>query len=463
MLTHDPSELLAIGTLMSGSVDIEYWATRLTADCFSDVRLQTTFRAMLDLLEAGQPINLFSIETQLQAAYPQVHIDHSLLVDALMEDQPHNMPQAVALLHDCRLRRRLIELSKVIAYRAESDNTTVNSVVEYLQAAIDQLDVDTSGHGLSLQEVAPMVRQRIDDNLHPETRHLGPLTGIRQLDHEAPLPETGLVILGGFTSHGKSAFANLMALTNARGGKPVAIFSKEMTNLETVARMTAMGTTSTSASRIMSHPLTTEQYRQATLSLDQLQQECGERIFFDDSRSLQIDDLTASIRHLHKEQHIAVAFVDYLQLLSHDVRRQNTTQEWLVAHYSRTLKNLADRLGICIVALSQLNRNMQQQRPNLSVIRDSGQIAEAADYVLFVWRPAVNRLPYDGDFASCDTTESALLIVGKNRQGPTLDTLIGWRPTTTLFYDLTPEQLELIRHGQRPTLAQRAVQGVLFE
>lgn len=463
MLTHEPSEFLAIGTLMTGSVDIAYWASRLTADDFSDMRLQAIFRAMLDLLEAGQPINLFSIETQLQTAYTQVHVDRAVLIDAMAEDQPQNMPQAVALLRDCSLRRRLVELSKIIAYRAESEGATVASTVELLQASIDQLDVNTSGHGQSLQEVTPMVRQRIDDNLRPETRHLGPLTSIRHIDHEAPLPETGLVILGGFTSHGKSAFANVMALANARRGKNVAIFSKEMTNLETVARMTAMGTTSTSASRIMSHPLTTEQYRQASLSLDQLEQECGQRIFFDDSRSLQLDDITASIRYLHKKHHIAVAFVDYLQLLSHDVRRQNTTQEWLVAHYSRTFKNLADRLGLCIVALSQLNRNMQQQRPNLSVIRDSGQIAEAADYVLFVWRPAVNHLPYDGDFAQCDTSESALLIVGKNRQGPTLDTLVGWRPVTTLFYDLSPEQVEQIRHGQRPTLAQRAVQGVLFE
>ncbi len=444
------SEQLVIGTLLSESVETAYWLSMLNADCFLDGRLATLYLAMKDILERGDVVNMLSVDEQMRLHYPNVMVSPADLAVLMELDRPDNMRQAVTVLHLFRGRRQLLRLADYLETRAmDVASSPVEETILKAYAMLDGIELSPMGHGKSLETVAPALQKRMDDNLRPETRHTGPLTGMEEIDQKAGLPESGLMILGGYTSHGKSAFANHMALINAQRGMNVAIFSKEMTNLETLSRMVASGTQGTSASWIMHRALNTEEYRQAVESLNRLRTECGDKVFFDDSRSLQLTDVTASIRRLHKERKIKMAFVDYLQLLSHDaMRNRNSTQEQLVAYYSRVLKNLGDQLGVLIVALSQLNRSSQHLRPSLAVIRDSGQIAECSDYVLFVWNPGVNHMPYDGEYAQCPTKATVLLIVGKNRQGATMELLTGWKAQTTSYYNLTTDQIECLKAGR---------------
>ena len=455
------SEQLVIGTLMSQSVETAYWVSMLTADCFLDTRLATLYLAMVDILERGDVVNILSVDEQMRLHYPNVRVSPADLTLLMELDRPDNMRQAVTVLHQFKARRQLLSLSEYLETRAmDVASSSVEETLLKAYAMLDAIDLSPMGHGKSLNDVAPSLQQRMDDNLHPETRHTGPLTGLEELDQKASLPESGLMILGGYTSHGKSAFANHMALTNARLGMHVAIFSKEMTNLETLSRMVSAGTQGTSASWIMHNPLNPEEYRQAVESLNRLRTECGDKVFFDDSRSLQLTDVVSSIRRLHKERHIKLAFVDYLQLLSHDaIRNRNSTQEQLVAYYSRVLKNLGDQLGVLVVALSQLNRSSQHLRPSLAVIRDSGQIAEASDYVLFIWNPGVNNIPYDGEYAQCPTSGTVLAIVGKNRQGQTMELLTGWNARTTSYYNFTTDQIECLKSGRKLPSDQMECQG----
>lgn len=446
------SEQLVIGTLLSGWVDVAYWLSFITPACFSDVRCGAIYQAMQEIIERGDQVNVIAVDDQIRLSNAHVKVELTEILLLSQNPRPENLRQAITVLHQMRVRRTLLHLSAVIETRAlDIYSSPVEQIVEQVQTTLDTLDVAPMSHGKSLNDLAPELRQRIAENLNPATRHVGPLTGFHAIDNEAPLPESGLVVLGGYTSHGKSAMANQIALVNALQGMKVAIFSKEMTNLETLSRMVSMGTDDTAASWIMNRPLDARHYEQALTCLQRLQTECGDRVFFDDSRSLQLEDVISSIRRLHKEYGIKIAFVDYLQLLTYDSQRnRNITQEQQMGYYSRTFKNLGDRLGILVIALSQLNRNMQHMRPSLMVIRDSGQIAEAADYVLFVWRPWVNHLQYDGNFVSYPTENTAMLIVAKNRQGSLAEILVGWRSLTTSFHDLSPEQLTALLSGDDP-------------
>ena len=446
------SEQLVIGTLLSGAADVDDWVSLLTPDCFTDPRCGAIYQAMQEIVARGDQVNDIAVYDQIRLNNARVTVDIADIMLMERQSRPENLRQATAVLHQMRVRRMLLHLCSVIETRAlDIYNSPVEQIVEQVQTVLDTLDIAPMSHGKSLNDLAPELRQRIAENLNPDTRHVGPLTGFHTIDNEAPLPESGLVVLGGYTSHGKSAMANQIALVNALQGMKVAIFSKEMTNLETLSRMVSMGTEDTSASWIMNRPLDALHYEQALTCLQRLQTECGDRVFFDDSRSLQLDEVISNIRRLHKEHGIKLAFVDYLQLLTYDTQRnRNVTQEQQMGYYSRTFKNLGDRLGILVIALSQLNRNMQHMRPSLMVIRDSGQIAEAADYVLFVWRPWVNHLQYDGNFVSYPTENTAMLIVAKNRQGPLAEILVGWRSLTTSFHDLSPEQLAALLSGEDP-------------
>lgn len=444
------TEQLVIGNLLSGYFDVASFIDYISADCFTDPKCSAIYQAMREILERGDQVNEMAVDDQIRLHNPQLDLGITDLLQMEQSCKPENMRQAVIVLNQMRVRRTLLLLASIIDTRARDIySSPIEQIVEYAQSTLDTLDIAPLSDGKSLNDLAPELRQRIADNLNPETRHVGPLTGIHVIDEEAGLPESGLVVLGGYTSHGKSAMANHIALVNARMGKKIAIFSKEMTNLETLSRMVSMGTDDTASSWIMTRPLDARHQEQALNCLQLLQTECGDRVFFDDSRSLQLDDVTSAIRRLHKKHGIKVAFVDYLQLLSYDntQRNRNITQEQQMGLYSRTFKNLGDRLGICIVALSQLNRNVQHMRPSLSVIRDSGQIAEASDYVMFIWRPEVNHLPYDGMFASYPTSGTAMLIVAKNRQGALVETLIGWRGITTSFHNLSDDQLKALLYN----------------
>lgn len=442
------SEQLVIGTLLSGSAYQEQCLQLLTEACFLDQRLLTAMRAIRDVVADMQAVNLVSVERQLRLAYPQCQFSPYELAQLMAQGSDTNVLAAVEVLRQMAVRRELQTLATYVLNRVQDTTQPVEDVVRHCFKQLDSLDLQPSTpHCVSLSQIAPEVRQRIEDNLDPAKRHHGPLTGIAAIDNEAPLPETGLVVLAAGTSQGKSSLANRIALTSAAQGMPVAIYSLEMTNLLTVTRMVSMGTQGTSPMAIHRQPLTSWQYDDAVDSLNTLTRTHGDLLWFDDTRSTQIEDIMASIRHEVRVHRVRLVFVDYMQLLGQNASNRNETQEHKMATYSRLFKNLADRLGIVIVALSQLNRNMLNVRPSHTTIRDSGQIAEASDYVLMTWRPEAYDGSYDGRYASYTTHGTALAIVDKNREGPTMETLMGWKAKTTSFYSLSPEQLERMKKG----------------
>ena len=223
-----------------------------------------------------------------------------------------------------------------------------------------------------------------------------------------------LIIIAARPSMGKTALALNIAEYVAsdrpgRTGQPVVVFSLEMSKQSLMQRLLC------AAARVDSHRyrdgyLNQEERRRLSAALTSI---TSSRLFIDDKADTNLLEVAAKCRRIQGEHGLALAILDYLQLLSSAERRENRTQE--MTAISRSLKLLARDLGIPIIALSQLNRSPElrsNNRPQLSDLRESGSIEQDADLVAFIFREEVYKPDRE------DLRGRAELIIGKQRNGP---------------------------------------------
>lgn len=165
-------------------------------------------------------------------------------------------------------------------------------------------------------------------------------------------------------------------------------------------------------------------------------------MFFDERSTSSLDSIIASIRTLAYRQHIQIAFIDYLQILNVNTK-SSLTQEQMLGDAARRLKNLAKELNICVVLLSQLSRDRENPRPTLSRLRGSGQINEASDLTLFVYRPEVygTRYSYPDPFVKVSTQGTAMIDIAKGRNVGTRRFMVAFNAALTTFSDLDQDHL----------------------
>ena len=200
-----------------------------------------------------------------------------------------------------------------------------------------------------------------------------------------------------------------MVRNMALSGANMAIYSLEMKNVQLTARLLAMET-GIPSNQILYSPLQNSQLDHFDRSINKI---LKTGLFFDDRSTSNIDTIIASIRSMKIKNKIEGAVIDYLQILNVNMKGVNKEQQ--MADVARRLKNLAKELDIWIIALSQLNRDSQNPVPNLNRLRDSGQIAEAADIVMFVYRPEVYIRKYPEPYSNVDTTGTAMIDIAKGR------------------------------------------------
>ncbi|MDR0466207.1 MAG: replicative DNA helicase [Deltaproteobacteria bacterium] len=242
-------------------------------------------------------------------------------------------------------------------------------------------------------------------------------TGFSRLDQlTAGLQPSDLIIVGARPSMGKTSFALNLAMNAAIYDKvPVCFFSLEMSSRQLMMRMLAARARVDATRLRRPHMLTEEDWACIIQASDDLSHA---PIFIDDSASLSPLELRARTRRYKAEHNIGLVIVDYLQLMY--AKRRSDSRELEISDISRSLKALAKEMNIPVVALSQLNRKLEERpvkdrRPMLSDLRESGAIEQDADVVLFIYRedvykyPKVEERPLVGD---------AEIIIGKQRNGP---------------------------------------------
>ena len=350
--------------------------------------------------------------------------------------------QMVLVLENIAQRRALAPVGYQLLELSYSLSTDLCSGVNAIQQAIDQIMSGTKGKDFtSLCEQLEIARQHIIDNRNPDTRHVGLMTGIPQFDREGGLPDKAFIVIGAKSSHGKTSFANYLALQAMKHGKRVDYYSMEMTNLELTQRLLSMECR-VNVNTLARKPLLPEQEVKAFHAIESLIQNNAESFCFDERGVNKLDRMLQSIRVLKRTRGLDLVVVDYIQLLGIDpiYRDENTTK--LIGRASHAFKDISRDLGLTILCLSQINRNVTG-RPTRANLRDSGEIDEASDLTIILYRPEADKTEAYSDPYQHVTVKNTMLVdAGKYRSGAQTEFIMGYQPEYTLPFVLTKEKQE---------------------
>jgi replicative DNA helicase len=331
-----------------------------------------------------------------------------------------NVHHWAGIVRDHHTRRRLIQIGQDIARDGWEPQDSLQAALERAETAVYELTTQTEQG--ELRHVSSTLAHTFEQLARPGGEITGTPTGLTDLDAiTAGLQPGNLVVVAARPGQGKSALALQAALHNAvTRNATTALFTLEMSAEEINQRSLA----------VLSHvPLMRIRRRLGLTDTNRHDlHQAGERLqqaplYLDDTVAARTVDIRARARRLKARQpDLALIVVDYLQLMIHDgTGRENREQQ--VAQISRGLKLLARELDVPVIALAQLNRNVEHRgpeaRPMLADLRDSGAVEQDADVVIFIHRRK-------------DDEHTADLIVAKHRNGPTGETPVTWlKPLAT--------------------------------
>jgi len=323
-----------------------------------------------------------------------------------------NITEYAKIIREKALLRELIQISSEIAQSAyKPEGKSPSELVDIAESHIFEI-AERGNRNMVFAEMSDLVKQTYDE-LDKRSQGGGKITGVssgfRELDNlTAGLQNGELIIIAGRPSMGKTAFAlNIAEHTALADENPVAIFSMEMSASSLAQRMIS------SLGRVNAHSIKTGQLEEKDWNRvdGAIQQIKNAPIYIDDTPSLTPIELRARARRIQREKGLSLIVIDYLQLMSVHGNKENRATE--ISEISRNLKALARELDIPIIALSQLNRSVEQRtdkQPQMSDLRESGAIEQDADLIAFIYREEV----YDPD---TDKKGVALINVAKQRNG----------------------------------------------
>lgn len=432
------AEQAVLGGLMLDNSTWDQVADRLDESDFyrSDHRL--IFRAIRRLSENGKPFDLLTLAEWLE--------DNNELEDAggfaylgiLARDTPSaaNVRAYGDIVRERAIRRELIRTATEMADSAYDprgrDSKQLLDDAEKRVFAIAEHGLRAQQGFVSIKDLLASTVERIDILFQRDNPITGIPTGWPDFDDKtAGLQRGDLIVIAGRPSMGKTAFAmNIAEFAAIQVKCPVAVFSMEMPGESLIMRLMS------SLGRIDQHKVRTgrlddDDWPRLTSAVTMLSEA---RLFIDDSSNLSPNELRARARRLHRQEgQLGLIVVDYLQLMQVPGTNENRATE--VSEISRSLKALAKELSVPVLALSQLNRTLEQRgdkRPIMSDLRESGAIEQDADLICFIYRDEV----YNPDSPDRGVAE---IIIGKQRNGPIGTTRLTFLGQYTRFESYAPE------------------------
>ena len=413
------AEQSVLGGLMLENVSWDKIADLVSADDFYRDDHRRIYHHISKLIEASRPADVITVAESLERSAELESVGGLGYVGMLTTNTPSaaNIRRYAEIVRERSIMRKLAEIGTEIAASSYSpQGREARQLLDEAEAKIFRIAEAGARGNQGFNAIQPLLTQvveRIDmlysrDNPSDVT---GVATGFTDLDERTSGFQPGdLIIVAGRPSMGKTAFALNVAEHVALEGKlPVAIFSMEMAGTQLAMRL--LGSTG----RLDQHKLRTgrlddNDWPRLTNALGRLN---DAPMFIDESAALTALELRARARRLHRQHKgLGLIVVDYLQLMSSTSQGENRATE--ISEISRSLKALAKELNVPLVALSQLNRSLEQRpnkRPVMSDLRESGAIEQDADVILFIYRDEVyNESSQDKGIAE--------IIIGKQRNGP---------------------------------------------
>jgi replicative DNA helicase len=407
---------------------------------------QKIFAVMEKLHHDDMPID----EEFIRRKVSSKDVDDDILIEILSANPITNTLAYTREIKDASVKRELAGLATTIKKVAIEDDIAASEAVDTVQNALYKITTDSASTELKdMQVITDDTLSYIKRMKELGGKHLiGETTGFYDLDKRTTgFNEGDLIIIAARPAMGKTALVLNMALKNVEANKGVIFFSLEMPAEQLMLRMLA-AKTSIPLQNLRKGDLNDEQWSNLSGAFEDLNKK---RLFVDDGGSININQLRARVRKLaqNKENNISMVIIDYLQLMQ-GTGNKDRHQE--VSDISRGLKMLAREMKIPIIALSQLNRGLENRpdkRPMLSDLRESGAIEQDADIIMFVYRDDVYKERDEArkekeakdkgeDYKSSFTNkpvEEAEVIIGKQRNGPIGTVKLDFHKALTKFVD----------------------------
>ena len=423
-------ELYVLGTAMSKKDALSEIREFVDENSFYISKHQAIWKAMVSLDDDGKDVDMITTLGELRSMGVTEITPFEIATIAGKIVIGSAIPHALRL-RDLYIRRQLWVIGHRLVATGSTEVDDVEEARERLREEVDKLFDKSDENVFTLEDSVKDLYEQIKANMSGLGVVTGTPTGFAKLDEKGGLHPSDLVIVAGESSQGKTSFANALVLNAIQKGSKVAFYSMEMTRIQLAARLAAMISGVSSSDLLYSSTLAEWQLSNFDDAVGAMSKYS---LYFDDKSTSNIEGILSSIRSMKRKYDIDGVVVDYLQILN--VNSKNNNKEQAMADAARRLKNIAKDLNIWVVALSQLNRDSQNPVPNLNRLRDSGQIAEAADMVMFVYRPEYYGRSFPEPFENEDVNGKAMIDVAKGRNIGTMRFLVRFEQRLTLFTDI---------------------------
>ncbi len=410
------AEQSVIGGLMLDNEAFDQVADLVVEDDFYRHDHRVIYRAISELATHQKPFDVVTLSEWMQ----DVGVLEKVGGLAYLGTLAKNTPSAANIKAYAQIVRERSVLRRLIQVGVEISDSVYNKGARTSEELLDEAErhvfeiADKSARGrrgfAAMKDLLVKAVDRIDQLFHQDNPITGVPTGYADFDDKTSgLQRSDLIIVAGRPSMGKTSFAmNLVEHAAIKGKVPTAVFSMEMPGEQLAMRMmSSLGRID--QHRVRTGKLSDEDWPRLTSAVSLLAEA---PIFIDDSAALTPNEVRARARRLKREHDLGLIVIDYLQLMQVPSSKENRVNE--ISEISRSLKALAKELNVPVIALSQLNRSLEQRpnkRPVMSDLRESGAIEQDADVIVFIYRDEV----YNEDSPDKGTAE---IIIGKQRNGP---------------------------------------------
>ena len=416
----------------------------LKPDCFYKEAHARIYQAIMDLSIREEPIDLLTVTQELRRKGILEEIGGPFYITQLTTRVMSSVHAEfhARIIYQKYIQRELIRVSTNIQERAFDESVDVEDLLNSAEQAM--FEITQGSIKKDIQKINILLKDALE-SIHTAGNNGGVLSGIpsgfTKLDRiTAGWQPTDLVIIAARPSMGKTAFVLSMARNMAVDHKcGVAVFSLEMSSQQLIKRM-IVSETELDSDKIRTGNLDTDEWAHLETKIRKLTEA---PVFIDDTPALSVFEFRTKCRRLVQQFGIRVAVIDYLQLMTW-VNDTKGNREQEVSNISRSLKAIAKELNIPIIALSQLNREVEKRtglknkRPQLADLRESGAIEQDADIVAFIHRPEYYGFTDDGENSLEGIAE---IIIAKHRNGALGEIQLAFKKHFAKFAELEPVNL----------------------
>ncbi len=426
-------------------IDNESWdriADILIEENFYRLDHRLIWQHIARLIEKNKPADVITVNESLVRAGKSDETGGLTYLNSLTYNTPStaNIKRYSEIVRECAILRKLINVSDEISNSAlNTQGREAKQILDEAESKIFRIAEEGAKNSSGFKEISSLLKEVVEriDELYQRGEGsdvTGVPTGFIDLDKMTSGLQPGdLIIIAGRPAMGKTSFSmNIGEYVAIGQGLPVAVFSMEMGGLQLAMRMLG-SIAGLDQHRMRTGKLLDSEWPKVTHALHLIQEA---QFYIDETPDLNVTDVRARSRRLARQcGQLGLVIIDYMQLMSGNGSEKNRVSE--ISEISRCLKGLAKELHCPLVALSQLNRSLEQRinkRPVMSDLRESGAIEQDADLILFVYRDEV----YNPDSLDKGTAE---IIIGKQRNGPIGTIKLTFQNSSTRFRNYTDKQI----------------------